>query len=241
MSIKTWAIYLLIGCITLVSLGSCRRPIAPRTELPPARVLFIGNSFTDFNNGIDTQLQGLASTITATRIAPGGYTLETHWNQPQTRERLRQDSWNYVVLQEQSQIPVFDQAKFRQFAQAFDQEIKATGAKTVLLMTWERPDSVAYGVTTANLATAYKTVGHELRAKVAPVGLAFERSQQEKPDLVLYSYDGHPTPYGTYLAACVLYGTLFDRSPVGRPATADTIPRKTQVYLQRIAAKTLGY
>lgn len=237
------AIALLLLGATLILFGACQRLAPPKASPPPppTAVLFIGNSFTDFNNGIDTALQGLASTITATRIAPGGYTLEIHWNQRKALERLQQTPWNYVVLQEQSQTPVFDQAKFRQFAQAFDREIQRQGAKTVLLMTWERPDSVIYGVTTANLATAYKTVGRELGAKVAPAGLAFERSRQQKPDLALYSDDGHPTIAGTYLAACVLYGTLFDRSPLGRPATAATIPRETQVYLQRIAAKTLGY
>ena len=108
-------------------------------------------------------------------------------------------------------------------------------------MTWERPDSISYGVTTANLAAAYNAIGTELGAKVAPAGLAFALSLRERPDLLLYSQDGHPTVYGTYLAACVLYGTIFGRSPVGNPYSDPSITAEMRAYLQHIAAESLGY
>src|SRR5512142_2620843 len=46
---------------------------------PSSRVLFIGNSFADFNRGVDQALQGLEPSIAAERVARGGYTLENHW------------------------------------------------------------------------------------------------------------------------------------------------------------------
>mgnify|MGYP001193025951 CR=1 FL=1 len=123
----------------------------------------------------------------------------------------------------------------------FDAEIRKSGAKTILLMTWERPDGAQTGITTALLADATITVGAQLGVKVAPVGLAFQRSQGQRPDLILQQQDGHPTMYGTYLAACVLYGTIYEVSPVGLPYADSSIDKETRDFFQLIAAETLGF
>jgi len=222
---------LFLACLLLAACG------AP----PTARVLFIGNSYTYVNGGLDHQLAGLARTIETRQLAIGGYTLEQHWTDGSDVQIIRQGGWNFVVLQDQSQTPVLDATRFDDALRKFDKEIKAQGGRTVLLMTWERPDSVALGVTTANLAAGYQAMGGELGALVAPAGLAFARSLQERPELVLTSPDGHPTPAGTYLAACVLYGTLFKQTPVGNSFADWTVPADTRDFLQQVAAETLGY
>ena len=207
---------------------------------PSTRILFIGNSYTFINGGLDKQLKGLAPSIETECIAVGGYTLEKHWNDGNAIQTIREGKWDYVILQEQSQFPVINQKKFYDFARKFDEEIRRSGAKTILLMTWERPDSRKFGVTTDNLAAAYKAIGKELGVKVAPAGLAFARAIRGKPELTLYSQDGHPTVEGTYLAACVLYRTIFENSPVGNPYSERSIPAEMRAYLQGIAAENPG-
>ena len=204
---------------------------------PSTRILFIGNSYTFINGGIDKQLKGLAPSIDAECIAVGGYTLEKHWTEGNAVQTIREGKWDYVILQEQSQIPVINQKKFYDYVRKFDEEIQRNGAKTILLMTWERPDSRKFGVTTDNLAAAYTAIGKELNIKVAPAGLAFARSISGKPELSLYSQDGHPTVEGTYLAACVLYQTIFENSPVGNPYSERSISAEIRAYLQGIAAE----
>ena len=105
-------------------------------------------------------------------------------------------------------------------------------------MTWERPDSVVYGVTTTGLADAYTTIGTEINAIVAPAGLAFANAMAKKPDLLLYSQDGHPTHSGTYLAACVLYKTIFGMSPVGNKYGGGVTFSDWRTFLQQVAAET---
>lgn len=218
-----------IICLVTLFLAACTSPKSPR-------ILFIGNSYTYFNSGIDKQLRGLAPPIVTSVIAVGGYTLRDHLNAGAATRSIRQAHWDYVVLQEQSQTPVADPQKFFEAVRDFDVEVRASGAHTILLMTWERPDSVNYGITTANLAAAYQKVGSELDIKVASAGLAFAQSLSERPDLILYSQDGHPTLYGTYLAACVLYGTISGESPVGNPYSDRSISPEIRDYLQGIAA-----
>jgi hypothetical protein len=65
---------------------------------------------------------------------------------------------------------------------------------------------------------AYFGIAGELNAAVAPVGIAWQKARAANPELQLYQNDkSHPTPAGSYLAACVFYATLFDKSPVGLP------------------------
>ncbi len=208
---------------------------------PSTRILLIGNSFVAVNGGMDRQLRGLAPSAEIAQIAVSGNTLEQHWNDGNALQTIRQGGWNYVVLQEQSQTPIFNRAKFFEYANKFNGEVLKNKGKTILLMTWERPDSVRSGVTTDNLASAYTTVGSQLGVLVAPAGLAFQRSLRERSDLALFVQDGHPTISGMYLAACVLYATIFRASPVGNVyADANISPEDTD-YLQRIAAETTGH
>ena len=65
---------------------------------------------------------------------------------------------------------------------------------------------------------AYFDIAKELNATVAPVGMSWKRALAVHPALVLHQPDqSHPTPTGSYLAACVFYATLCDKSPVGLP------------------------
>jgi hypothetical protein len=208
-------------------------------NLPSKRILFIGNSFTDLNGGLDKQLLGLAPNSEISRVSPGGYTLQNHFEDANTLDAIRSGKWDVVVLQDQSQNPVTNYYNFFAYAQKLDAEIKKSGAETVMFMTWERPDSVQYGVTAQALYNAYTALGQQLGIKVAPVGLAFSMALQERPDLKLYIEDGHPTPAGTYLAACVFYGFIFQQSPVGN-SYRGVVSKEDKDFLQSIAAKTLG-
>ncbi len=231
MPIKSAWKYAFILCIILIAFTACNRQ-------PPTRILFIGNSYTFFNGGLDKHLKGLASSVEAESIAVGGYSLEKHFSDASTLKKIREGKWNYVVLQEQSQIPVVGQSKFYEAVRHLDDEIRRSGAKTVLLMTWERPDSVVNGVTTKGLADAYTTIGSEINAIVAPAGLAFANAMSKKPDYVLCSQDGHPTHSGTYLAVCVLYRSIFGLSPVGNGYVGGVTSPSWRKFFQQAAEDT---
>jgi hypothetical protein len=237
-----WRVF--VTCVSLLATTACSGQSGWNAALlrqPETRVLFIGNSYTSFNGGLDKGLEALSPSIETERVTADGYTLEDHWNDGNALRRIREGGWSYVVLQEQSQLPVLARRSFLGFARQFDAEIREAGAKTVLLMTWERPDSTSAGVNTANLASAYNSVGTELGALVAPAGLAFARSLHDRPDLALYTSDGHPTREGSYLAACVLYGTISRETPVDNRHSGKGLTAETSAYLQQIAAEVLGF
>jgi hypothetical protein len=83
-------------------------------------------------------------------------------------------------------------------------------------------------------------------------GEAFELCQKRHPEINLYADDRHPSQAGTYLAACVFYGKIFGRTPVGLPndlslvdddtkgkMSVFTLPKSTATALQNVAAECL--
>ncbi len=192
-------------------------------------MLFIGNSYTFYNGGVDAVVQALARAkgrnLECTASTSGGKTLEWHWEEGDARSAIARGGWDYVVLQEYSTRPIADALAMHRYARLFDAEIKNAGAKTVFYMTWARfhqPENQRV------ITRAYDAIAKELNALVARVGPAWERVLEQRPDLKLLTDDrSHPTPAGTYLAACVFYATLTGDSPEGLPASVKTANGKT--------------
>jgi len=205
------------ACVAADFPGSDASTAAPAGSVEPAlRVLFIGNSYTFYNN-LPGMVQQLAASgarpIEAHTVAYGGATLEVHWTRGEGPGRIRNEDWDYVVLQEQSTRPITNPEPFFRYARLFDEAIRRQGAKTVFYMTWARqrePDNQAA------LTSAYDSIGRELGAMVVPVGEAWRTARTEAGDLGLFDADGsHPNPTGSYLAACVFYATLLGTDPSG--------------------------
>ena len=135
------------------------------------RMLFIGNSFTTRND-----LPGMLSTIANVgkgitiefKVASaGGASLRRHWNAG-AANTITDGKWDYVVLQEQSTLPVKNSKRFHENVREFVPAMKDCGAIMVLFMTWARkqiPENQKL------LTDSYNEIGEELSATVVPVGL----------------------------------------------------------------------
>jgi len=183
------------------------------------KILFIGNSFTARNDlpGLLTEMAASApqpKTIVTEQVLANGASLRQHWNAGVAAEKIRSGGWDFVVLQEQSTLPIKNATRFHENVRLFDREIKAHGAQTVLYLTWARQHAPE---TQAALTGAYQAIAHEVGALIAPVGEVWEAVLEKEPGLSLHDKDGsHPSPLGSYLAACVFYAMLFPNDPVGR-------------------------
>lgn len=189
------------------------------------RILFVGNSYTyaDDIPWITQQLAASAKdskTLEVEMIAPLGATLESHWKAGNVVSRLHETNWNYVVLQEQSNIPIEQPSQMKIYAKLFNDEIKGHGAKTILFLTWPRQQQPE------NLAALTNTifgVAKELNAIIAPVGIVWSEVLKQKPSLPIYHQDGsHPNAIGSYIAGCVFYSIVSGKSPLGLSRTLYT-------------------
>lgn len=179
-------------------------------------VLFIGNSFTARNDvpGLIAQLAAArGQQFTHRLIQAGGASLRMHWNKGEAQQAMQQTHYDYVVLQEQSTLPLKNPQRMHENIRLFDQAIKDSGAKTALYLTWARQNAPE---TQAAMTMAFTTIGAELGATVIPVGVAWEQFLRLRKQPVLHDKDqSHPTFAGSYLAACLFFATLFGESPVG--------------------------
>ncbi len=212
-------------------------------------VLFIGNSHT-YLNYMPRMLLALVSAedrgfeLGVDQCTGEGVGLEWHWNNRPSRDAIRGNRWDYVVLKDRSGGPLEELASFERYAGLLDEEIRKQDAKTIFYMTWAnriRPE------TQSDLAAAYGKLTHELGAILAPVGLVWEAVHRLDPDLDLYLQDGrHANPIGSYLTAGVFYSVLFNTSPEGLPGTfcfkgkkRVDLDKDEALLLQRVAWETV--
>ena len=219
---------LLVACLALAAQGAGK-----------SRVLFLGNSYT-YKNDLPWMVAELARhadvAIDVAAMTPGGATLERHWNEKEAVKVIRKRSYDFVVLQEHSLRPLQEPKKMATFAARFAKEIHRREATTILFLTWARRDKPE---TQAELTRVYREVAKKVQARIAPVGPAWAAARKQRPDLALHHEDGsHPTPAGSYLAACVFYAVLTQKSPVGLPHTLHR-DKKPVVALEKKDARLL--
>ena len=210
----------LIVCFLICSISACDDAVVTPAKSKTYKVLFVGNSFTFYNSGVDYHLQQMlnadkssdSTTYIIQKIAVSSYTLQDHYNDSLTIRKIRSDKWNKIVLQEQSTRPMTNRDLFLQYATLLDAKVKKDSASTVLYMTW--PEKATPGDITS-LSSAYFYVGQQIHAPVVPVGLVWEYVVNTYPQLNLYFTDNkHPGLPGTFLIACTFYNSLFNKNPV---------------------------
>jgi hypothetical protein len=194
-------------------------PAQLQAKLPSERILFFGDSNTFW---VDEYFPKLAASgdppiqVESKGAMLGGAPLQSHWDSNTAEiDEIRAGKWDVVVLEEDLGDDWPNRAtEMPEYARKFYEVINKAGAKMVLFMSY--PDTTVTSPTTQDIATVLRKSGTELGVKVAPVGLAFQRALQARPDLDLYANDGdHPSPSGYYLTLVVFYATIFDRSPIG--------------------------
>jgi len=223
-------------------------------------VLFLGNSYTHFNNLPDILKQlaesGGDTAYTASNT-PGGYSLWQHLENPTSIDLIREGIWDIVILQEQSQHPTIPYYRDNFTFPAADSlnkliQINNQCATTMFYMTWGRkyggqqcigaycsPVFVDYFHMQDSLESAYMKMAYDNQAFCSPVGISWRNSIGNGDPIELFSSDGsHPSLAGSYLAACTFYAAIFNKSPHGLEYTAGLSPDDA-AYLQQVATYTV--
>ncbi|MBQ3530238.1 MAG: SGNH/GDSL hydrolase family protein [Oscillospiraceae bacterium] len=202
-------------------------------EKPTYFILFIGNSYTYYNDMPTAIFEKIAEKmgyqVDVTAITKGAHKL-SQFADPNDEYGAKVEKaltgakkYDYVVVQEQSVLPAAENAPaFYDAVRNFAARIRSTGAKPVLYATWGRKTGsstlTSKGWTnesmTWKLAAAYQAIGDELEIPVAHVGLVFYDVYTNQTGLELYDDDkSHPSTTGSYLAAVTLFAKIFAADP----------------------------
>jgi hypothetical protein len=226
--------------------------VADGSAATPVSVLFVGNSLTQANDLPSVFKQFAAQSpqhaeVEVQSITPGGALFYHHWKRGEALSILRKSRPAFLILQGQSTEPLSSPQNFTYYAGLFKAEADRVGAVTILFSTWARPAGDPYyqdpssGGSPAEmqkqLNDAYARLAQSLNVKLAPVGVAWDNARRDAPSIELLDGTQHPSFAGTYLAAAVLFRTIFN-TPAAISNYCGGLPRDTALTLQRVAAST---
>jgi hypothetical protein len=198
------------------------------------KVLFIGNSYIYVNDLpllLSNAAQSVGDSVIYDSNCIGGYTLQSHSTNATTLQKIAQANFDFVVLQEQSQLPSFPisqvQSSVYPYAITLDSLINVANpcTETVFYMTWGRkngdasncpnwPPVCTYSGMDSLLRLRYMQMADNNNAIISPVGAVWRHIRNNFPGIELYDADeSHPSLAGSYAAACTFYSILFRKDP----------------------------
>ena len=224
-------------------------------------VLFLGNSYSSYNN-LPQLVQSLSSSAGKTLIIdsnmPGGMTISGHVNNATSIAKISQGNWDYVVIQEQSQIPSIDYYRYNEMYPAMT-DLKSLieqynpCAKIITYMTWGRqyggqqcgpgatycsPVFVDFNHMQDSLTSAYLEISEQLNIQCAPVGLTWQNILNDTT-LILHSNDNsHPNIDGSYVAALTIYSSIWKQPSNGIAFNAG-LTQSRALYYQQMSDNTI--
>ncbi len=208
----------------------------------PLKILFIGNSLTHYNSGLDNILKKMFANsspqlqIYSQKVAPGGEHLSGHFKKGKALKKIKETNWDIVVLQEYSNGSIINKGDFHKYSRLFVKEIRKNGSKAIFYMTFCYKDNSEM---TKLIANSYNSLAKDLKCEVVPVGIAWQKVLDERKDIELYSDFKHPNKNGSFLASCVFYSFLTGKHPSTSSYT-DNLNPEIAKYLQDIAWETVS-
>lgn len=234
--------------------------IAFTTEAKTVRALFIGNSYTasnDLPNLVSRLATSTGDTLIYESVTPGGYRFQQHATLAETRTKIQAGNWDYVILQEQSQLPAFGDAQVAAqvypYARMLDSMVKEYNpcASTLFYMTWGRkygdvdncpymPVLCTYEGMDSLLQLRYTIMAENNQAAITPVARLWRALRTEHPSIDLYVSDNsHPSIAGSYAAACAFYTMMFHKEATD--ATYNATLTESVANIIKVKSKQIVY
>ena len=185
-------------------------------------VLFIGNSLTASNDlpVLTREVAVAGGTLLAFVVtAPGGVSLEDHWNAGVV-DLIADTRADVVVLQQGPSSLPESQEHLRTWATQLATPIRQAGGEPALLMVWPELARVS---AFDDVRDSYQGAAEAVDGIFIPAGEAWRAAWRRDPDLALYGFDGfHPSCLGSFVAALTVYAVLVD--PALSAIAADAFP-----------------
>ncbi len=199
------------------------------TKIGKLDILFIGNSYT-FMHSMPHMIIGMATSDTKNAvelniqsITIGGARLKEHWLDGRAATLLNQKAWDFVILQDQSNWPTFENGIIDNYAYItrFKNLAKTSNKKAIIasFKTWPKQEG-SHWYKNPETRKSLKNYDYmrlsidkntALNAKktnidIVPAGDYWLYMLDNKIDIPLYMEDGsHPSVAGSYLNALIFY------------------------------------
>ena len=186
-------------------------------------ILFIGNSFTFYWN-LPLVVEAMANernyNYDITQSTASGSSLKDHWfenDELKSKTLITTGRYDRVVLQDYSLNPLQNLVESRRYFTDFIEWVKANNGTPYIYATWmyKSISNNNYDVVDP-IQDALQPVADKTGAVMVPIDQAFRTLQKRHPNIPIFMSDNkHPSPVGTYLAACVYFRIFTGESPLG--------------------------
>ena len=227
----------LILTLTITLFMACSQPLSSQE---PVKILFIGSSYFNYNNlpEIFFQLSKQdGKKVYIDQHMPSGLFLSDHAKNSVTRAKIISKAWDYVVLQRVGVVMAYpDSISEHPFQQAMKSLMKYIernnpNSRTIYCLPWAFEDGMlwkagwtdGYEEMQGKIIRNTMVYSEQMGFIIAPVGVAWSIVLKEKAYPVHYLHFtdwNHPTIKGSYLMACVLYSSIFQKSSISNSYTA---------------------
>ncbi|MDC1099785.1 hypothetical protein OAS93_00655 [Gammaproteobacteria bacterium] len=218
----------------------------------PERVLYIGNSYLYYNDSLHNHVRRMLEEIYPNEIDTSNYKSVTisgsrswHHNigHPLNHKNIGADKPFQLVIFQGGSGETNTKSERKIFSSEVEKvvnKIHQSGAEAALYMihAYVDPHEKANPQMIEDIKKMYIDAGKKNNALVIPVGIAFENAYKMKPNIKLHkSFDGsHPSMLGTYLASCVVFASITQKSPKGIEYNYfNKVSDADKIFLQNIA------
>ncbi len=215
---------LLTTLLALLACGSgATDPITPPP--PPTtglRIAMLGNSLTDTH-----ELPGMIADLAVSTGAPrptvvavthADFSLEDHWNLASSTAAIDGGDFDVVTMQQGPSTLPSSGANLLEWSGKWADRITALGGTPGMYVVWPPlGDNIDNGI------SHYVAAADAKQMSVYPVGQAFRALMTSHPEIRLREADDfHPSMQGTWLAALIITGVIYDHDPEDFP---NLVPR----------------
>lgn len=185
-------------------------------EEKPINVLIVGNDTLHIND-VPNMLREVAKMskswrpLEVTCLAKEDYSLARHVTEKDAEALIKQQPWDFVVLQDRWLQPLEDPAGMLDSVRTLSKCARDQGSRVVLFVPWaDAGEDKRQEV----LSTVSRKLAERLSIDVAPAGdVIFAVSNKHKEIHPYVSDKHHVTSIGAWLAAAALYSVLTNQKP----------------------------
>ena len=196
------------------------------------RILFIGNSYTYYNEMpfeiFKKMAESVGLDIDVSAVTKGGESLVGHSTEGhETYDKINllfeNEKFDYVILQEQSDTPAVNREKYFTGLEHFVSVARRNGAEPIIYGTWPKkeghPNLEKFGVDRKTMAKmldeAFAAAGEKFGIQVSYTSPCFDAIEKSEELVDLYNADrSHPSYAGSFTAALCLLNTVLDVDPM---------------------------
>lgn len=253
---QVWVLMVLTASIAGLTAGEAEKTKTDGKK--PYKVFFIGHSLYNYGPGkinIPAAVQFLSEAadverpIEAASFIKGGARHQDYLNSPDVMKRLNDEHWDIVIVAGNLNDMYSPEKVNLEFAKKLDAEVKSKNIRLLEYVAWPWTKGTGKFVTEERIKAqdafnqSLLKLAKETNATLVPCGPGLANVVKKDPTFMeKFKYgEVHVSPVGYYFTACVIFATIYNKSPEGLPSVFKeyNIDKETAKILQVTAWETV--